>query len=514
MSDRRPDSPLHIIVVGGGSAGYLAALCFERLAAPVEVTVLDPDAIPVIGVGESTTSEMPPLLHRVLGLDADRFYREVLPTWKLGIKFIWGAPGDSYFNYPFDRGSLLEPHLYDGHIRNATLSTILMSHDLTPVLQVSPEVYLPLLDSVPYGYHIDSVRFLRHLRTVAVERGVRVTQQVVTEVLRNGSRGIAGLRLDDGQIAEGDLYIDCSGFRTRILGDALGTPFMSFGSTLFCDSAWIGSAPHEGLLKPYTTAETMESGWLWNIPQRDCDHIGYVFSSQHASDDDARGELARHVPSASIDRVLRFRSGRLTRWIEGNVLAIGNSYGFVEPLESTALFVIGRQCLLAAHNARALCARDDALVHRLNETIGSIWDYLRWFLSLHYRFNRRAESGFWRDCRASVDISGAEPILAKYQEAAPRFGMTDEAGGLRTNFDVFGHDVLLLGQGVPVALRKTDVDKTTYRERLRELDRLAEISMTGREALAIVESSSTLSAHLAVESGWIRRFEDELRLVR
>jgi tryptophan halogenase len=506
---------LRVVVVGGGSAGYLTALTLERLVANIEVSVLDPDTISTIGVGESTTSEMPPFLHHVLGLDVERFYREVQPTWKLGIKFIWGAPGEYFFNYPFDRGSLLEPYVYDGDIRSATLGTALMSTDRTPLLDVGSGSHVSLLDVQPYGYHIDNARFLVCLSQLARERGIRISSKVVSEVL-TGPRGmLSGLRFDDSSIESFDLYLDCTGFRALILGHALHTPFVSFSDSLYCDTACTGTLDHNGLIKPYTTAETMDNGWLWNIPQRNGDHIGYVFSSAHCSAEGARLELQARYPGVKSERLINFRSGRLQRWISGNVLAIGNAFGFVEPLESTALFMTTRQCLLAARNLRALAAGDLTTAARLNAIGISTWDYLRWFLAVHYRFNRRADTPFWRDCRSTVDVSGAEPILLQYQESAPRFGMEGaSASQLSTNFDAFGYDVLLLGQHVPVALRPPQHDIETYRASVTRLRLLTDAAIPQDRALSAVENEGAmLTRHIASNQSWLAQFNAHLAKV-
>lgn len=516
-SDSNSERKLRIAVVGGGSSGYLAALTFERLVENIDVCVFDPDSIPTISVGESTTSEMPPFLHHVLGLDIERFYRELQPTWKLGIKFIWGAPGNYWFNYPFDRGSLLDPIVHDGHIRNATLSTMLMDADRVPVLSVDGTKHFQLLDLQPYGYHIDNARFLACLRGLAKERGIRILPKVIAEFQMAGEGMLRSLRFDDGNVESFDLYVDCTGFRASILGDAMQTPFVSFRDSLYCDTACTGTLDHDGLLKPYTTAETMDNGWLWNIPQRDCDHVGYVFSSAHCSEEAARQELKQRYKRVNFERLIRFRSGRLERWISGNVIAIGNSYGFVEPLQSTALFVITRQCLLAARNIRKLATGDKVTSDRLNSSVASIWDYLRWFLSVHYRFNQRSNTAFWRDCRATVDTSGAEPILSHYRNSAPRFGMEDVSSiQLHTNYDAFGYDVMLIGQSVPMALRSSGHNIETYRTRVDRLQLLVDSAIPQKVALQAVdkEHAAALTNHITSNDSWLARFSVYLDAVK
>lgn len=508
------DQPFRVVVVGGGSAGYLAALTLQQLSenpGTMEIVVLDPAAIPPIGVGESTTSEMPVFLHRLLGIDVLRFYRAVEPTWKLGIRFEWGADEQGFY-YPFDRGDLLEPYRHEGHFREATLGTTLMSRRRAHYLKLSEDQFVPLLDELPHGYHIDNARLLRLLREVAIERGIEVRDDVVEECLRSEGGGLSGLRLGGGRVEHADLYVDCTGFRSEMVHKALGERFISFESSLFCDRAWTGRRSNRGDPAPYTTATTMESGWLWSIPQRDADHVGYVYSSRYCDDDHARRTLEVALPGVEFGRRIKFRSGRLDRWISGNTAAIGNAYGFVEPLESTALFVIVRQCLLLARNARALARGQREVCDRLNLEMGAVWDYLRWFLAIHYRFNRRSDSTFWRDCRETVDIQGAEPILARYREAAPRFRLEDD--GTSTNFDAFGLDVLLLGQQAPIKMRPSAVSLEDYRLRQTNMHTLVKYAVSQGEALTALElRPEFLAQQLCSEDGWVSSFERTLRAI-
>lgn len=502
---------LRVVIVGGGSAGYLAALTLRQLAGDarkLEVVVLDPCEIPTIGVGESTTSEMPAFLHGVLGVDAARFYREVDPTWKLGIRFKWGSDPEGFY-YPFDRGDLLEPLHHLGHFRHATLASMLMSVGRVPMLKVSETGLIPMLASVPHGYHIDSAKFLGFLKALCLERGIQVLDEVVSRVLVSDLGTVSALHYESGGIERADLYVDCSGFRGALVREALGEGFLSFGTSLYCDRAWIGRVDNSRQPAPYTTAETMDCGWLWTIPQRHEDHVGYVFSSRYSDDADARDALTARVPGVEVQRLIPFRSGRLEHWIRGNVAAIGNAYGFVEPLESTALFVIVRQCLLVARNLRALVHGRRDVEERLNREMASVWDYLRWFLAIHYRFNTRSDSPFWRDCRAHVNVDGADAILAKYSEAAPRFGLepTERAD---TNFDTFGFDVLLLGQRAPVTLRSSEVSAEDYAERQRPLADLTKHAVSQQVARAALDAQPELLDQLRQRESWLTSFSTML----
>ncbi|MEO3787198.1 tryptophan halogenase family protein [Actinocorallia sp. B10E7] len=497
-------------VIGGGTAGYLAALTLRKYLPDAEISLLESTKIPVIGVGEATTSEFPPFLYRVLDLDIEDFYRKVQPTWKLGIRFEWGEPGDYYFNYPFDTGSVAESQEYDGHIRRATLESVLMSRDLTPVVHSAPGHPFSLLALYPYGYHIDNKRILAYLRELAQARGITHVDCTVAEVLPGAGGTVEAVKADDGRTHRFDFFVDCTGFRSLLLEKTLGSPFLSYASSLFTDSAFFGNAPHGGRVRPYTTARTMENGWAWTIPQRDEDHHGYVFSSRFTTDEEAEAEFRRVYPGLESLRKVTFRSGRHREFVKGNVAAIGNSYGFVEPLESTGLFVICRQSLLLALalSRTGGAALPDKLIDAANGAIADTWDFIRWFLSLHYRFNGRSDSEFWRACRDQVDISGIEHALQRFTtHGALSYSTADLSVGGTINFGAFGHDVLLFGQRVPHGVTGARESREAYERRVRGYEEIAADALPHPDALRFLEANpQVLREPVNSESSWMANF--------
>jgi tryptophan halogenase len=216
----------------------------------------------------------------------------------------------------------------------------------------------------------------------------------------------------------------------------------------------VAPVPHGRRVRPYTTAETMTAGWCWSTPQADADHRGYVYASAFLSAEEAEAEMRRANPGMGPARGVRFRAGRHEHFWLGNVVALGNAYGFVEPLESTALHMLIRQIGLLA-GLFPLRRGERSLQPLLNRRVGGWWDYLRWFLALHYRFNRRLDTPFWRACQEEVDVSHHAELLAAFRERGPL--SYDPA--LRGAFDYpdplwgpEGIDALLLGQGVPCHL--------------------------------------------------------------
>ncbi|WP_330343269.1 tryptophan halogenase family protein [Streptomyces sp. NBC_00557] len=497
-------------VVGGGSAGYLAALTLRAHLPDTEISLLESSSIPVIGVGEATTSEFPPFLYKVLGFDIEDFYRKVRPTYKLGIRFNWGGTDeDHYFNYPFDTGTVAESQEYDGHIRRSTLESVLMSEHRHLVVRSGSQPPFSLEALYPFGYHIDNKRFLAYLRETALARDITHVDCTITDV-EQGPDGLVTSVVDtEGRRHRFDFFIDCTGFKSLLLEKTMGSPFLSYGSSLLTDSALFGTAAHDGTIKPYTRAQTMDNGWAWTIPMREEDHLGYVYSSAFVSDEDAEAEFRRVYPGLGPVRKVRFRSGRHDQFVKGNVAAIGNSYGFVEPLESTGLFVICRQSLLLsmalAESAGRLTPKTTDAV---NGAIADTWDFIRGFLSIHYRFNTRRDTEFWRACRSRTDISAVEHLVARFGElGALTYSTSDLSVGGTVNFGAFGHDVLLFGQQVPHAATGARETREAYERRAAGYDQLAKDALPQTDALRFLEEHPEILREPSVsESSWMAKF--------
>jgi len=456
-------------ILGGGTAGYLAALALRRKAPGLAVTLIESPDLPIIGVGEATTPLMPQFLHVDLGLDVHRLFREVQPTFKLGIRFLWGREETGDFHYPFGPVRFLEPVVYGGEIKAVSLQSLLMASDALPIYREDGGWSCRL--GTEAAYHLDNERFVAYLKQRAVEAGVERIEATVAEVERSeDGEEVRALRTTDGQRLAFDLFVDCTGFRSLLLERTLGSPWLGFDSSLWTDRAVVGPVPHGGKVRPYTTAETMSSGWCWSTPQQDCDHRGYVFASAFQTPEDAEAEMRRLCPDMGTARLVRFRAGRHADFWKGNVVALGNSYGFVEPLESTALHMLIRQIGLLVR-VFPLRKGERGLPEELSRKVGAWWDYLRWFLALHYKFNRRVDSPFWRACREDVDVSHHAGLLAAFRERGPltydpaarTFDYPDPLWGPE------GIDAILLGQGVEGHRPRPLLDRETWVERMRRV---------------------------------------------
>ncbi|WDF56228.1 tryptophan halogenase family protein [Mucilaginibacter sp. KACC 22063] len=455
-------------ILGGGLAGYLTAIAFKKFF-NLPVTVIESSKIPPIGVGEATTPIMQDYLFDSLGLDKAKFYDKVEPTWKLGIKFFWGLPGDYYFNYPFDGKDILSAMVHNQDINHSSLNSMMMSNDASFVAKITDgekSKYHSLSKSLKYAYHLDNKKFIAYLKEEAMDAGVIFLDENIADAKINSETGdIECLISEGGQHFKFDFYIDCSGFKSQLLEKKMGTAYVSYKSSLYNDSAIVSEVPNFGNIKCYTTAESMNNGWCWNIPLRHEDHRGYVFSSDFCSDDEAYEEMLLKNPTMSKDtRVIRFRSGRHTEFIKGNVAGIGNSYAFVEPLESTGVHMIIEEIIMLLNNFINLKG-NPTLRTVLNKNMNDHWDYLRYFLSIHFKFNRKFDTAYWKACRDRVDSSGFETFINLYKEIGFLTKQdTTVKNVIKTMvkdnlFDLYGIDHILLGQGIlPKDLHKIQLD--------------------------------------------------------
>jgi len=492
-------------VLGGGTAGYFAALALRARFPELAVTVVESSKIPIIGVGEATTPPLVTFLHSYLGIDVHEMYREVVPTWKLGIHFEWGPPGG--FDYPFSWGDLADAEAHDGSIQRASIGALLMQGKRGPIARKDDDGVVSLFPAVRFAYHLDNRRFVRFLKKCADRAGVRYRDAEIADVAtRPGPRGeaeIAHLKTVDGEELAFDFYVDCTGFRSLLVGKTFGSAFTSYASTLYCDRAVVADVPHDGTIKPYTLAETMDHGWCWNIPMRDVDHRGYVYSSAFCSEEQAVAEMRAKNPGMGPHWSVKFRSGRHAHFTRGNMAAIGNAYGFVEPLESTALHMVIIEVtrLVKLLDADPTSPEDhDRDV--LDRRIGAHWDYLRYFLGLHYRFNRRLDTPFWRACRSDVDISGLTEVVEDFRANGPL-----SARNVKTAPDAIfgagGLDIMLLGQQVRGARAAPRVDAAAWQARCAEREAIVARSLPHADALrASEENPPFMDSLLRDPDGW------------
>ena len=398
------------------------------------VSVIRSSALGHIMVGEGTFAQTPEYLHGGMGIPKRDFYEQVNPTLKLGLRLLWGPR--PYFDFPFAEE-------FDNQVLPGSREPWGYYHldkwEGSPVLARAEDP-----TGVRPGYHVENHAFVDFLERFFVGLGGKVIDATVVSVEVNEA-GVESVTLDSGESHAAYFYVDASGFRAELIHGALGEPYISMREHLFCDRAVVGGwARNEESIKPFTTAETMDAGWAWQIEHERIINRGYVFSSAFLSDDEAADELRRKNPKiGEADlRVVPFAARRIRRaWVK-NVAAIGNACGFVEPLEATNIQVI---CVHAERMAEVLRGDDPpAAATDYNRFVEALWEDVRDFLALHYRFNVRVNSPFWQMAVNETPLGGLEEYVARYQEIGPTL-LTEQSS-------MFGHDgalALLLGMRVP-----------------------------------------------------------------
>ncbi len=403
---------VRIVVVGGGTAGWMtAAGLIGLMPAACTVTLVESEEIGIVGVGEATLPHLRAFIER-LGIDEAEFMAATEATYKLGIEFRdFGRIGDRYI-HPFGTfgqplGDVAFHHYWLRRAHGGTVPPI-GAFSAGVVAAEQRRFALPGNDpgdpttAYGYAYQFDATRFAPFLRRWAEARGVVRVEGRVVAAERDAADGrIAAVTLADGSRIAGDLFVDCSGFRSLLLGGEAQEPWEDWSHWLPCDRAVaVPCASPAGPVEPFTRATAMPAGWCWRIPLRHRVGNGYVYAAAHCSDDAATAALlgALETPALAEPRLLRFRAGRRRRSWVGNVVGIGLASGFLEPLESTSIYLVQAAitALVEHFPGRHVV---DADRDGFNATIDEEYDRIRDFLILHYHATERDDSPFWNHVR-------------------------------------------------------------------------------------------------------------------
>lgn len=399
-----------VVIVGGGTAGWMCAATLGRMLNmhQVAVTLIESDDIGTVGVGEATIPSLQDL-NKLLGIDEVDFVRKTRGTFKLGIEFTgWGGLGERYI-HPFGTFGRDRPEV---RFHQMWLKLQAMSADAGDISdynlslvaarlnRFSPASKGGLLSTLRHAYHFDASLYARYLRQYAEAKGVGRLEGMITGVKQRDDGFVSGVVLKDGRAVDGDLFIDCSGFRGLLIEDTLKAGYVDWSRWLPCDRAIAMPCESAGPLLPYTRAMADDAGWRWRIPLQHRMGNGYVYSSTHLDDEAARLRLSATVEGRPLaePRLLKFTAGHRRRLWEKNVVAIGLSGGFIEPLESTSIHLIQMSI------ARLLLLFPDkrfepALIEEFNRSSVLEYEQIRDFIILHYKATRRDDTAFWRRCR-------------------------------------------------------------------------------------------------------------------
>jgi tryptophan 7-halogenase len=405
--DRRIRS---IVIVGGGSAGWMTAAALSTtLTQGCTITLIESDEIGTVGVGEAT---IPPIrtFNQTLGIDERDFVKATQGSFKLGIEFVdWAKLGHRYFHpfgphgKPFD---IIDVHHHWLRAKAAGETSAFDDHSMAWAIakqnRFSPPSPDPrnVLSTFDYAYHFDAGLYAAYLRKHSEARGVTRIEGKVGAVLQNSESGfIESVTLEDGQVFSGDLFIDCSGFRGLLIEGALQSGYQDWTHWLPADRAVAVPCAKNGDPTPYTRSTAREAGWQWRIPLQHRTGNGYVYSSKFISDEDAAATLLANLDGEQLadPRPLRFVTGRRNSYWVKNVVAIGLSSGFLEPLESTSLHLIqaGISKLLALFPDRDF---DPIVTAEYNRIAITEVERIRDFIILHYKLTQRDDSDLWRYC--------------------------------------------------------------------------------------------------------------------
>ncbi len=447
----------NIVIVGGGTAGWMTAAALSRLSVgkKVNVTLIESEQIGTIGVGEAT---IPPFqdFNRLLEIDEAQMLSEVQGSFKLGIQFVnWGAIGDSYIhpfgNYGYQIDGISFHHIWhkykqDGDTRPLQAFNIETIAAHMGRFARTQDYQRDDLPPINYAYHIDAGRYAKFLRSYSEKRGVTRREGKIESVNQNSENGyVTSVIMDNGDVISGDFFIDCSGFHGVLIEKALKTGYEDWNKYLPCNRAVAlpcgrddGSDP-----LPYTRSTAHSAGWQWQIPLQNRNGNGHVYASDYMSDNEALDILVKNMVGKPISdpNFVRFTAGKRNKFWNKNVVAIGLSAGFVEPLESTAIHLI----YTSINKLIALLSLDGISQHQIdayNRLTEKEYNRIRDFIILHYKATTRNDSPFWNYCRNMEIPDSLNEKIELFRHNGQIFREEDEL------FTETSWAAVMLGQGI------------------------------------------------------------------
>ncbi len=475
-------SHIRLIIIGGGTAGWMAAACLRRfLPENWTITLVESEQIGIVGVGEATIPQIQ-LFNQALGIDEPDFLAATQATIKLGIEFVdWARCGHRYMHAfgAVGRGlGLLEFHHYWLRAQASGAAQGLERFSLNEQAAIAGKIQrgsartTPHLGEMPYAFHFDAALYAAYLRRLAETQGVERVEGKINDVQLDGESGhVKSVGLENGHSVAGDLFIDCSGFRGLLIEGALETGYDDWSHWLPCNRAVAVPCAHGDTAQlAYTRATAREAGWQWRIPLQHRIGNGYVYCSDYLSDDEAATTLLANLdgPAQSTPRQLSFVTGKRRKMWNRNVVALGLASGFLEPLESTSIHLV-QSAISRLMKMLPVNVADPSIAAEYNRQSDFEYEHIRDFIVLHYKATERRDTAFWRDraamdipdtLAAKIDLFRTQGLIFREQEE-----LFTEAGWLQ----------VLVGQAVqpkawhPLADTLSDADLARYMSNIAHL---------------------------------------------
>lgn len=451
--------PKRILIVGGGTAGWMAANLIVSRWSDVDICLLESTEIGIIGVGEGSTPHLK-LFFDEAGIEESEWMPRCNATYKNGISFVnWSSiPGfNSYFHpFPAQTDDFTVPIFFSSiharmqgnnvsaHPDHYFLESYLTRESLAPI----PAESFPF--GVAYGYHFDSGLLGQFLAEKAVSRGVKRVFGTVTEVVMNQNGELNSVRLDDDSLVAADFFIDCSGFKSLLLQDALKVTYKSFKENLFNNAAVVMPSAISEIIPPETRSTALSNGWAWKIPLTNRFGNGYVYSADYITPEQAETELRQHLGLLDSDMAakhLQMKVGRVERHWEKNCLAVGLSQGFIEPLEATALaLTFSTISFFMNYYEKGLYTNQFEDV--FNKEINTRFDGVRDYIVCHYKVNQRNDTDYWKDNAANTHLSETLNQILHFWERGDDFAKNIYMNNLIGSYQPKSWACLLAGCGV------------------------------------------------------------------
>jgi tryptophan halogenase len=457
-----------IVIVGGGTAGWLTAAIIAShhkadLPTSISISLVESSDIPTVGVGEGTWPTMKNTLQQI-GLKESVVFKRCHAVFKQGGKFVNWVHGEGDFYYhpftvPMGYGRIdLAP--YVSKIENYAVESNFQHHICEAGLAPRTMAESEYTAQCNYAYHLDAGAFADLLKQHCRDNlGVKHVIGTVQDTLISGDGDIQAVILDDNTKIEGDLFVDCTGFASLLLGKALDVPFVSQDDVLFNDTALAMHVPYDSESSPiacHTIATAQNAGWIWDIGLTHRRGVGHVYSSDYLSDDEAEGNLRQYLGEAGKDvstRKISFKSGHRKQFWKNNCVAVGMSAGFVEPLEATAIMLVEISARFIAENLPAENTLIPIVAKRFNQQMHYRWKRIIDFLKLHYMLTKRPEP-YWQDhCKSASIPESLKEDLAMWSFKGPTSADFDSAIEL---FPAASYQYVLYGMGFKPDFGKQD----------------------------------------------------------